>query len=112
MPKLGQPGAHGDLLVRFEVEFPSELPAQRGDNGGLREQLRPFIDPKAPANPRTAGSGGWFGLGGKGAQPVAAARPARGRAKEVEELLAARERELRAEREGRDQRGGAECRQM
>ncbi|OLQ10104.1 DnaJ-like subfamily A member 2 [Symbiodinium microadriaticum] len=41
MPKRGNPRAHGDLLIRFEVDFPEALPADAS-----RELLRPLLDPK------------------------------------------------------------------
>merc|ERR1719221_1693286 len=105
-------GGFGDLLVRFQVDFPTQLPEANG--ASLRDQLRPLLDPKAPAKPSAGGARGWFGLSGSGggASPVAAVRAPDHRASRVEALLEAHRREERAEREGRGRDGGAECRQM
>lgn len=114
MPRHGNPGAHGDLLVRFEVEFPAELPSSTA-----RERLRPLLDPKAPVQPSAeTGAKSWFGFGGssaKAGQAVQATRLPRNRATEVKRALEeqeARQREMR--RGGREQRGGSrsECQQM
>jgi len=118
MPRHGHAGAHGDLLVRFDVEFPAELPSSQ--RATAREQLRPLLDPKAPVEPSVeTGSKSWFGFGGssaKAGQAVQATRLPRNRATEVKRALEEREaRQQESRRGGRDQqRGGSrsECQQM
>lgn len=101
-------GGYGNLLVRFDVEFPTTL--RGAGKGPLREQLRPVIDPKAP---EVAGSAGkkWFGFGaGSEAKVEAASRMPAQKAKDVErELQAAREREHATNRGGNQQ---GECTQQ
>ncbi|CAK0875177.1 unnamed protein product [Prorocentrum cordatum] len=115
-------GGHGDLVLRFEVEFPRSLPTSGGGDGAsMRERLRPLLDPGAPAEPAGAGGGagaGWSGLFGKRsgsatANQAPAMRATPQRSKEVRDLLAQQERERAAEREGRERRrSGAQCSQM
>jgi len=114
MPRNRRRDAFGDLLIRFEVDFPNQLPNSAG-----REQLRPLLDPKAPADPSaSSGGGGWFGFG-KGAttgesSAAVAARVPQKRAAEITREVEERERE--SQRRGRDrgQRGGGgvECAQQ
>jgi len=119
MPKRS--GGFGDLVLRFEVEFPRSLPTPGGDGAPLRERLRPLLDPGAPAEPTGAGGGagaGWSGLFGKRSgsstsSQAPALRATPQRSKEVRDLLAQQERERAAEREGGERRrGGAQCTQM
>lgn len=75
MPKRADPRRCGDLLVRFEVEFPEELPT-----GTQRETVRQLIDPKAPDGSR------WSFFSGRGREAKAEKlRPQR--QKEVETIL-------------------------
>mmetsp|Transcript_42940 Transcript_42940/g.134976 ORF Transcript_42940/g.134976 Transcript_42940/m.134976 type:complete len:495 (-) Transcript_42940:28-1512(-) len=106
MPRRAGRG-HGDLLVRFSVDFPSRLP-----EADAREQLRPLIDPSAPARPQTGGGNSWFPFGsGASSKAAQAARAPERRTKELEEELLVQEMQRRAEREGRG-RQAAECAQM
>jgi len=122
MPHSQRPSAFGDLFVRFEVDFPKELATQR-DGTSLREQLRPLIDPRAPAqapgNANSTGKGSWFGFGGNAsggstARSEVASRLSRDAANRLRE---AEERE-RASHSGQgwQQRGGpgnnVECAQQ
>lgn len=118
MPRRNRQG-HGDLLVRFEVDFPTELPgAQKAS--GVRDQLRPLIDPQAPASPRDAGSSGskgWFGMGkdSSSSKATTASRASKSRGKEVEDQLAAqaaKERERQQEQQQRRGGGNAQCAQQ
>eukprot|EP00929_Paragymnodinium_shiwhaense_P072704 TRINITY_DN36909_c0_g1_i1.p1 TRINITY_DN36909_c0_g1~~TRINITY_DN36909_c0_g1_i1.p1 ORF type:complete len:578 (-),score=135.33 TRINITY_DN36909_c0_g1_i1:44-1735(-) len=110
-------GLHGDLLVRFEVEFPSHLPKE-----SLRSTLRPLLDPGAPAEASSGGGGAGgisarlFGGGSskQSKQEHVAVRADDRRKAQVEEQLARAEREAAAEgspggrgRGGRSQQ--AEC---
>jgi len=110
MPSPKRPGSRGDLLVRFEVDFPAKLPSDAS-----REQLRPLLDPKAPADVTGSTSSGsrWsgiFGSASSGATPVIASRAGPQKAREVAEALAAQEREAAHGTERGGQR--AECAQM
>eukprot|EP00927_Polykrikos_kofoidii_P044843 TRINITY_DN38719_c0_g1_i1.p1 TRINITY_DN38719_c0_g1~~TRINITY_DN38719_c0_g1_i1.p1 ORF type:complete len:555 (-),score=98.86 TRINITY_DN38719_c0_g1_i1:245-1909(-) len=105
---------HGDLLVRFEVDFPERMPGSGDAN--LRDQLRPLLDPKAPATAGDSSSGsfwsGLFGAGGGGdtAKSVTASKAGPGRVQQIAEMQARRESEQASQQQQR--RGGAECKQM
>eukprot|EP00931_Biecheleriopsis_adriatica_P058108 TRINITY_DN34528_c0_g1_i1.p1 TRINITY_DN34528_c0_g1~~TRINITY_DN34528_c0_g1_i1.p1 ORF type:complete len:492 (+),score=94.17 TRINITY_DN34528_c0_g1_i1:89-1564(+) len=107
MPKRNNPGSHGDLFIRFEIDFPDAIPAP--SSGSRRDVLRPLIDPKAAATPSSGRS--WFG-GGGGRAVVAGKAPER-RARQVEDFLEMRKHEEWAARQ-RDQRQrqSGECRTM
>lgn len=87
MPRRGGSGRYGDLLVRFEVDFPESLPSVSGE-ASKRELLRPMLDPKAPASPGQSSSGrGWFGGRGGAGQPAQASKASERTTKQVERTL-------------------------
>jgi len=117
MPRGSRLG-HGDLLVRFEVDFPKELSSASQDK--VREQLRPLIDPRASAGDsqstgsKQGGGSGWFWRSSGGdsaskAKAETASRLPEQRIKQVAQLVEAQERE-KHERE--DGHSSTECRQM
>ncbi|CAJ1334542.1 unnamed protein product [Effrenium voratum] len=96
MPKKQNPRARGDLFVRFQVDFPKELPA-----GTNRDTLRPLLDPKAPAD---ADASRWFPFTGPGKVTAESVTPKD--QKKVEAILEKQKLEARQER----RRGGStEC---
>lgn len=108
MPEQTRSGKPGDLFVHFDVEFPETLPKGQG---GLRDQLRPLLDPSAPVAPGTSKGmfGGMFGAGQAGAAAVTAARISKKEAEDVNRIL---ERERQEEQAERRPHGGADCQQM
>lgn len=106
MPKRGNPRAHGDLLIRFEVDFPEALPADSS-----RELLRPLLDPKAPTEPVPQKSSWRERLGfGEGSSSHRADRLSETRRKQVEALLEQRRfEEYAAQHRDTRRGGGSEC---
>lgn len=116
MPDPSRRGSFGDLFVQFDVEFPEKLFNAQG--GGLRDQLRPLLDPSAPAVPTSSGGRGGIlpGMfsrrGAAEPQPDAAYRASPEVQERITRMLEEQEEWGSGERRPRRGNGGTECKTM
>ena len=114
MPDPSNRGSFGDLIVQFDVDFPERLPNAQGF--ALRDQLRPLLDPSAPAIPNNSGGRdgvfeNFFSRGVGDQNAAAASRAPRELQESIARMLEDHEQEHDQPRPRRRQ-GGAGCQTM